>query len=77
MARQAIVGFHQDEEEHWVAQLGCGHSRHVRHTPPWQMRPWVISESGRAGKLGYMLECVKCERKAPVDGDWFVSGGKR
>jgi hypothetical protein len=29
-----IVGFHQDEEKHWVAQLECGHNQHVRHQPP-------------------------------------------
>ena len=31
-----ITGFHQDEEEYWVADLSCGHSRHFRHNPPWQ-----------------------------------------
>lgn len=72
MAKQPIVGFHQDEEEHWVAQLGCGHSQHVRHTPPWQNRPWVVSESGRADKLGCTLECVKCDLQVPADGVWFA-----
>jgi len=70
MASQPIVGFHQDDEQHWVARLGCGHTQHVRHTPPWQSRPWVVSESGRAEKLGRMLECVKCDNGAPVDGTW-------
>jgi hypothetical protein len=23
--QQAIVGFHLDEENHWVADLACGH----------------------------------------------------
>lgn len=55
-----IIGFHQDEEQHWVANLECGHTQHVRHDPPWQNRPWVITESGRAGFLGTTLECVKC-----------------
>ncbi len=55
-----IVGFHQDEENHWVADLECGHTQHVRHDPPWQMRPWVVTESGRATFLGKPLECVKC-----------------
>ena len=36
--QQAIVGFHLDEEQHWVAELACGHNQHVRHTPPWQNR---------------------------------------
>lgn len=55
-----IVGFHQDEENDWVADLECGHTQHVRHDPPWQVRPWVITESGRAMFLGKTLECVKC-----------------
>jgi hypothetical protein len=55
-----IVGFHQDEENDWVADLECGHTQHVRHDPPWQGRPWVITESGRASFLGTTLECVKC-----------------
>ena len=55
-----IVGFHQDEDGDWVADLECGHTQHVRHDPPWQVRPWVITESGRAGFLGKTLECVKC-----------------
>ena len=45
--QQAIVGFHLDEEHHWVAELSCGHTQHVRHTPPWQNRPWVQTEQGR------------------------------
>jgi hypothetical protein len=55
-----IIGFHQDDEQHWVADLECGHTQHVRHDPPWQVRPWVITESGRAEFLGQLLNCVKC-----------------
>lgn len=29
-----IVGFHQDQKGHWVADLECGHAQHVRHDPP-------------------------------------------
>ena len=61
--QQAIVGFHQDEENHWVADLACGHGQHVRHDPPWQNRPWVLTEQGRKEKLGVMLECKTCEEK--------------
>ena len=35
-----IAGFHQDELGDWVAELDCGHTQHVRHNPPWQLRPW-------------------------------------
>ena len=59
--QQAIVGFHIDEENHWVADLACGHTQHVRHDPPWQNRPWVLTEQGRKEKLGVMLECKKCD----------------
>ncbi len=64
---QPIVGYHQDEEGHYVARLACGHNQHVRHTPPWQNRPWVVSESGRDEHLGTPLNCRKCEEGAPRD----------
>ncbi len=58
---QAMIGFHLDEEQHWVADLACGHAQHVRHNPPWQNRPWVMTPEGRAEKLGVQLNCLKCE----------------
>ena len=58
---RAIVGFHQDEDWHWVAELECGHTQHVRHDPPWVNRPWVTSAEGRAGMLGFMLNCRLCD----------------
>ena len=58
---QAIIGFHLDEENHWVAELACGHGQHVRHDPPWQNHPWVMTEAGRKEKLGVKLDCKKCE----------------
>lgn len=62
-----IVGFHQDEEKHWVAQLECGHNQHVRHKPPWINRPWVVTPEGRANVLGRTLPCPKCISGAPAD----------
>ena len=59
--QQAIIGFHLDEDHHWVAELACGHGQHVRHNPPWQNRPWVMTEQGRQEKLGLLLDCKKCE----------------
>ena len=59
--QQAIVDFALDDENHWYAILACGHTQHVRHDPPWQNRPWVITEQGRNEKLGVMLECKKCD----------------
>jgi tellurite methyltransferase len=57
-----IVGFHTDEHGDWVAELRCGHNQHVRHHPPFWSRPWVLTEAGRAEKLGAPLPCVLCER---------------
>jgi hypothetical protein len=64
--KQPIVGFHRDEEGHWVADLRCGHGQHVRHDPPWQSRPWVTTAEGRERFLGVALECLKCDRGEPV-----------
>jgi tellurite resistance-related uncharacterized protein len=57
-----IVGFHQDEQGDWVAELACEHGQHMRHRPPWQTRPWVSSAEGRASKLGEKIECPLCDR---------------
>lgn len=62
-----ITGYHQDADAHWVAELECGHSQHVRHDPPWQNRPWVISESGRADHLDTLLNCLLCDSLLPYD----------
>jgi hypothetical protein len=57
---RAIIGFHRDEEDHWVADLECGHTRHVRHDPPWQNREWVLLLETRRQRIGTILECKKC-----------------
>jgi hypothetical protein len=62
-----VVGWRQDEERQWVAELACGHSVHVRHDPPWQVRPWVVTETGRAERLGALFPCVKCDAADPDD----------
>jgi hypothetical protein len=59
--KQAITGFHQDDQGHWVAELACGHNQHVRHDPPWQVRTWVLTDKGRQTRLGEMLNCVLCD----------------
>jgi hypothetical protein len=67
--QRRIVSFHQDEHADWVADLACGHTQHVRHKPPWEMRPWVVEESSRNESLGKALECKKCDEEAtqPLD----------
>lgn len=64
-----ITGFHRDGEGHWVAELECGHTQHVRHDPPWQVRPWVLTADGRAGFLGSALGCVECAVGDPASTD--------
>ncbi|MBO0821875.1 MAG: DUF3565 domain-containing protein, partial [Nocardiopsaceae bacterium] len=59
--RRAITGFHQDPEGDWVAELACGHNQHVRHNPPFQLRPWVLTPASRAGRLGTPLPCPPCD----------------
>ena len=58
---RGIVGFHQDEQGDWVADLICGHGQHVRHQPPMTVRHWVLTPEGRARHLGTQLNCKKCE----------------
>jgi len=67
-----ITGFHKDTEDHWVAELECGHFQHVRHNPPWNHRPWVLTPDERAGKLGHALNCKKCDQQAPPDQNCVV-----
>ena len=57
---RAIRRFRQDDEGHWIAELACGHSQHMRHQPPWQVRPWVISEEGRQRHVGVEIPCPTC-----------------
>lgn len=64
MAQQKITGFHQDEQGDWVADLACGHTQHVRHRPPWELRPWVTQEEGRRAHLGLVLQCRKCDEES-------------
>ena len=59
---RSITGFRRDAAGDWTALLGCGHSQHVRHDPPFVDRPWVLSVEGRAERLGESLNCVRCER---------------
>jgi hypothetical protein len=58
---QQIVGFHQDEQGDWVADLACGHGQHVRHDPPWRERPWVLTQEGRDSHLQVELNCKRCD----------------
>ncbi|HEX4340584.1 MAG TPA: DUF3565 domain-containing protein [Polyangiaceae bacterium] len=63
-----IVGFRQDDDGAFVAELACGHAQHVRHRPPFESRPWVTSEAGRRAFVGTALPCPLCRMpKLPAD----------
>ncbi|MBA3819238.1 MAG: DUF3565 domain-containing protein [Deltaproteobacteria bacterium] len=66
--QRVITGYHQDDVGDWVAELACGHGQHVRHRPPFQLRPWVVSEEDRTARLGSALGCVRCDAfEIPAD----------
>jgi hypothetical protein len=58
---QRISGYHRDFENHWVAELECGHAQHVRHDPPWTLREWVTTQEGRDAKINTELNCLRCD----------------
>ena len=60
--QRTIVSFTVDELGEPIARLDCGHVQHVRHQPPFQMRPWVTTAEGRASMLGTALNCLRCAR---------------
>lgn len=57
-----ITGFHTENDGDWVAELECGHQRHVRHNPPWEMHSWVLDEHERLARVGTSLQCGLCDR---------------
>lgn len=61
-----IINFHLDEAGDWRADLECGHQQHVRHNPPLVSRPWVLTEAGRAARVGYTLGCRRCDETSGV-----------
>jgi len=61
VARTTIAGFHQDEADDWVADLACGHRQHMRHRPPWTVRPWVTDAAARAARVGQPIDCPLCD----------------
>jgi hypothetical protein len=69
--KHVITGFEKDDENHWRAILDCGHRQHVRHDPPLTTRTWVLTEEGRASRLGFELDCKRCDEEvdATVDRD--------
>ncbi|HVW87967.1 MAG TPA: DUF3565 domain-containing protein [Gaiellaceae bacterium] len=59
---RTIVGFHEDDEGFWVAELSCGHNQHVRHRPPFELKPWVLADETRNARIGTERDCPLCDR---------------
>jgi|GEM_PF-893351 len=61
-----IIRFHKDEKGDWIVDLDCGHSRHMRHDPPWSNMDWIHSSEARWDRMQQPIECRSCdERKEP------------
>jgi len=67
LAPVTVRGFHQDEDGHWVAELSCGHTQHLRHLPPWQSRAWVLDAAQRIEKIGQPFACGWCAQGSVSD----------
>lgn len=62
-----VLGFHQDEHGHWVVELSCGHTQHLRHEPPWQSRGWVLDAGLRQQRIGQPFACGWCAQGVDSD----------
>jgi tellurite methyltransferase len=65
---RTITAYSLDEEDEWVALLSCGHSQHVRHRPPFQLREWVLDPQRRDAHIGMPLDCPLCDRAEMPNG---------
>jgi tellurite methyltransferase len=64
--RRSIVRFEQDANGDWVAELSCGHRQHIRHRPPFEVRPWVLAADSRDAKIGTGRDCPLCDESESV-----------
>jgi hypothetical protein len=58
--KRRITAFDTDEHGDWRAAVECGHFQHVRHDPPLTTRSWLLTEEGRASRIGFELDCKRC-----------------
>jgi hypothetical protein len=65
--KQKITDFDRDDEDHWRAILECGHRQHLRHDPPMTTRTWVLTEEGRASRIGFELNCKRCDEEPDLN----------
>lgn len=64
--KRRITEFDIDDDGDWRAALECGHFQHVRHDPPLTTRSWVLTKEGRASRIGFELDCKRCDEEAPA-----------
>ncbi len=69
---RTIMGFHEDDRGDHVAELACGHGQHVRHQPPFRLRPWIVDPGERAERIGATLDCPLCDRAERPEGLRFA-----
>jgi uncharacterized protein DUF3565 len=62
--KRRITDYEKDDEDHWRAKLECGHYQHLRHNPPLVTREWVLTKDGRDSRLGFELNCKRCDEEA-------------
>jgi hypothetical protein len=72
--KRRVTGFRKDDAGDWIADLDCGHKRHVRHNPPWVNHAWIISPDGRAAFLGNEIDCGECSQQQQEWDGTFGSG---
>ena len=63
-----IIGFRLDDRGEWIADLSCLHSQHVRDQPAFRDHGWVLTEAGRAARVGTEIACPLCDRTEMPDG---------
>jgi tellurite methyltransferase len=61
-----MLSFSRDGDA-WVAQLDCGHRRHIQHRPPLSSYPWIDDSDARAAHVGQPIECGRCLQRVWPD----------
>ena len=63
---RTMLSFSRDGDA-WIAQLDCGHRRHIQHRPPLSSYPWVDDPNSRATHVGQSIECGRCLQRSWPD----------
>lgn len=59
--KRKILRFYKDEKGDWIVDLECGHSRHMRHDPPWSNMDWIHSSEARWDRMQKPIDCRDCD----------------